>query len=500
MPAMYVPMSAVIFLLRLSSIATYPIYPTTEVVRRSDAASRKCCVAGYAFNEDLECVFAEPERLNYSTHDVRRMIQRPQRVTTVIASVQGLTCGDVRDVSSRHRPRDDFPGIYSIFRVPRNFCIENMINGTTVLIKCAEAGTEMTLDRENSTTVVTKTTTTTTTITTTTIITVTTITTITTINVRNASSKNEDETEIIYHCNDLRAVFFWGAQTYMDTNLAHVVLSTIVVVVYLSIPELGKGIYNRAVLRHNVCLLLQGCFLLFLGYCNLCGVPISDDFETLLWIVMQYFTNATVFWLNVICFDMALSITRFRWMMGSGQQTCQEENRRLLLYGALAWGGALLPAIVAVVLEFCPGIPEDLPFKPNYRRYHDGPNYVVNLYFFGIPLLTLFWNNVLFAFTTYKIIRIRRSTEIATRNHTNALRKKYFLFLQLYLLMGAPWFFGLLLACMNKLVVMKICRLIWPILWLLMLATHKKLRRKLKLRCVKKKRKIVATISSRQLQ
>lgn len=485
---MHVPMSAkMIFLLRLVSIATYPIYQ--EVVHRP-AASKKCCVAGYAFNEDLECVRTEPDKLNCCAYDAWRTIssQHPQRITTVIASVQGLSCdGEKDDADSRHRPRD-LPYIYSIFRASRDFCIENMINGTTVLIKCAEAG-EVTLDRENltGTTVVMKTTTTT-------IVTVTTISTITAISVKNVSSREEDETEVVYHCNDLRTVFFWGAQTYMDTNVAHVVLSTIVVVVYLSVPELGRGIYNRAVLRHNVCLLLQGCLLMFLGYCNLCGVPISDDFETLLWIAMQYFTNATVFWLNVICFDMALSITRFRWMMGSGQQTSQEANRRLLLYGVFAWGGAFLPAVVAVILEFCPGIPEDLPLKPNYRRYHDGPNYVVNIYFFGIPLLTLFWNNVLFVFTTYKIIRIQRSTEIATRNHTNVLRKKYFLFLQLYLLMGAPWFFGLLFACMNKLVVMKICRLIWPILWLLMLAGHKKLRRKLanKLQCVKKKRETIS--------
>lgn len=510
---MLVPSSAAFFLLLrlLVTIAAHPIHPTTssEIARRPDASPNKCCVAGYVFNEDLECVHhAKLDRLNYTMHDhawrtISSSQQHPQRIVTVIASTQGLNCRDNEEDndSSRRRPRD-LPHIYSIFRALRDYCIENMINGTTVLIKCAEVGSGVTPDGENSTTVVMKTTKTTST-TTTTVITVTTVTTITTVSVATNVSSREGEEEIVHHCNDLRSLFFWGAQTYMDTNVAHVVLSTIVVVVYLSVPELGRSIYNRAVLRHNVCLLLQGCLLTFLAYCNLCGVPMSDDFETLLWILMQYFTNATVFWLNVICFDMALSITRFRWMMGSGQQTSREENRRLLLYGVFAWGGALLPAVVAVILEFCPGISEDLPLKPNYRRYHGGPNYVVNIYFFGIPLLTLFWNNVLFAFTTYKIIRIQRSTEIATRNHTNVLRKKYFLFLQLYLLMGAPWFFGLLLACMNNLVVMKICRLIWPILWLLMLATHKKLRRKLvnKLRRVKKKRPdIITTISSRQLQ
>lgn len=473
--------SVAICLLFASCVATHP----TRVVQRTDPP-RKCCVPDYAFNEDFECVHVEPDKLNYTTHDALRTIEsrHPSRqIVTVIASVQGLSCVD--DDVGATRP------IHATLRIPGEYCIENMINGTAVIAKCPDSDSQVISDRENSTgkAVMMKTTTTT-------IITVTTITTITTINLMNASSNTskEEKKEILYHGSDLRTVYFWGAQTYMDTNVVHVILCIIVVVVYLSIPELGKNIYNRAVLRHNFCLLVQGCMLQFLGYCHLCDCPMNDNFAVLLWILQQYFTNATVFWLNVICFDMTLSITRFRWIVGSNNAN-QEENRRFLLYSAFAWGGALIPAVVAFILEFCPGVPEDLPLKPNYRRYLYGPNYIVNIYFFGIPLITLFLNNVLFIFTTYKIIRIQRSTEIATRNHTNVLRKKYFLFLQMYLLMGAPWFFGLLFACLNKLVVLKICRMIWPILWLLMLATDKKLRQKLtgKLRCIKKKQEATTT-------
>lgn len=460
---------AILLLCHVSIIATYP---TTKVVHETSAPI-KCCVADHAFDENLECVHVETSKFNYSTHDTWQTMSSNhlQQIVTVIASVPGLSCH--REDTSHHLLRG-----YAMFLAPKDYCIENMMNGTTVLVKCAG----MTLKKENwpETIMMTKSKV---------IITVTTITTITTISVASNATK-EDKEIIVHHSNDLRMVFFWGAQTYMDTNVAHVILCTIVVVVYLSVPKLGKSIYNRAVLRHNLCLLLQGCILMLLGFCELCECPISDNLATFLWIMLQYFTNATVFWLNVICFDMTLSITRFRWMVGSGQQTSQEKNRRFLLYGVLAWGGALIPAIVAFVLEFYPGIPDDFPVKPNYRQYRDGPNFIVNIYFFGIPLLTLFWNNVLFVFTTYKIIRIQQSTEIATRNNTNALRKKYFLFLQLYLLMGAPWFFGLLFACLNKLVILKICRMIWPILWLLMLVTHKKMRQKLanKLRCLKKKR------------
>lgn len=451
----------------------------TEVLHETNAPI-KCCVADYAFDENLECVHVEPNKFSYSTHDSWQTISsdRLQQIVAVLASVPGLNCHGEDADTNRH----PLCG-YGTFLTSKDYCIENMINGTIVLVKCAE----LALKKRNWTETITMTKTTM-------IITVTTITTVTNINVASNVTK-EDREEIVHHNNDLRMVFFWGAQTYMDTNVAHVVLCTIVVVVYLSVPKLGKSIYNRSVLRHNVCLLLQGCILMFLGFCELCECPISDEFAAFLWIMLQYFTNATVFWLNVICFDMTLSITRFRWMVGSGQQTSQEENRRLLLYGVFAWGGALIPAIVAFILEFYPEVPDDFPLKPNYRQYRDGPNFVVNIYFFGIPLLTLFWNNVLFIFTTYKIIRIQQSTEIATRNNTNALKKKYFLFLQLYLLMGAPWFFGLLFACLNKLVVLKICRMIWPVLWLLMLASHKKMRQKIanKLPCIREKREATAT-------
>ncbi|XP_014476211.1 PREDICTED: G-protein coupled receptor Mth2-like [Dinoponera quadriceps] len=461
------------FLCVISNAVTYPTMSAIRHRVTEDTPPRKCCVAGYAFNEDLECVHVEDlGRLNYTMDDTWRAQQ--ERIATVIVSAaQGLNCHEEASASSNHLRRSYAP----TFHTSTQYCVEKMTNGTSVLAKCPPVSSGaaaffltlmMSARNKVSTTVMTIN-----------------RTSVTSTDTQDVSKKEE----VTYCSHGLSAVVFWGAQTYMGTNVAHVVLCIIVVAVYLSVPELGKKIYNRAVLRHNVCLLLQGSILTFLAFCDLCECPVTDNFTVFLWIALQYFTNATGFWLNVICFDMTLSITRFRWMAGTAQRNSREEYRRLLIYGVFAWGSALIPAVVALILEYVPGIPEDFPLKPNYRHYRDGPNIVVNLYFFGIPLLTLFWNNVLFVFTTYKIVRIQRSTEIATRGQNNALRKKYFLFLQLYLLMGSPWFFGSLLACLNNLVILKVCRLVQPILWLLMLVGHKKLRRKLtdKLRCFERR-------------
>ncbi|XP_063978662.1 probable G-protein coupled receptor Mth-like 1 [Diachasmimorpha longicaudata] len=296
-----------------------------------------------------------------------------------------------------------------------------------------------------------------------------------------------DGKTIIAKCVDQRSsilglgsVIFWGAQTYMSTNLAHMILCIVVVLVYLSVPELGRGLYNRAVVRHNICLLMQGVVLQLLGYCELKDCRINDHVMILLWLILQYFTIATVFWLNGISFDMTLAITKFRWIGQNAHKSGEVESRKLLMYSIFAWGGPLLPALLAALCDYIPQVPQHFVLKPNYLNYRNGPSAVVNLYFFLLPAFVLLLNNILFVFTTHRIVKIQRSTEIATRNQKNILTKKYFLFLRLYLLMGAPWFFGMLLACLNILIVLKICRMIQPILWLVMLTTHKDILKRVK--------------------
>lgn len=314
-----------------------------------------------------------------------------------------------------------------------------------------------------------------------------------TLPVENASEKDlcVDDTIngriVLVKCTDhsssilgLGSVVFWGAQTYMSTNLAHMILCIAVIIVYLSVPELGRGLYNRAVVRHTICLLMQGVTLQLLGYCELNDWQINDHLMIFIWLVLQYFTIATVFWLNGICFDMTLAIIRFQWVGHNAHKSGEGEERKLLMYSVTAWGGSLLPTLLAGLCDYIPQVPSHFILKPNYLNYKNGQSTAVSLYFFLLPAVILLLNNVLFVCTTWRIIRIQRSTEMATRNQRNILRKKYFLFLRLYLLMGAPWFFGMLLACLNILIVLKICRLIQPVLWLLMLTTHRDLRRRVK--------------------
>ncbi|XP_012265171.2 G-protein coupled receptor Mth2-like [Athalia rosae] len=285
------------------------------------------------------------------------------------------------------------------------------------------------------------------------------------------------ETKVTSGCDSvLTTIRFWGADIAMHMNITHVVLCVFVVLLYLAFYDIGRRTYNRAVLIHNACLLCMGCTLTVLGVFTLCHHELHHIVAVLLWLTLQFFTLASTFWLNVICFDMTLVITQFRWLVGSFDNSAREENRRFHMYGIFAWGSAVIPTLLAGIMEICAVGSVSPVLRADYTKYHDGPNTTVNLYFFLLPLITLFFNNILFVYTSYKIFVIQRSTAIVNKNQSNVLWKKYFLFLRLYLLMGAPWFFGMLMACMNQLWILKTCRIAQPILWILMLVTHKKIR------------------------
>lgn len=267
----------------------------------------------------------------------------------------------------------------------------------------------------------------------------------------------------------------WGANTYMSANVAHVVLCVVVVTLYCCVPELGKSLYNRAVLRHYVALMIMGCLL---SYIDLMAHSPSDTAIRVIWLMLQYFTLATIFWLNAVCVHMAKVITQMR----AATADRDEDDYLLYVYGICTWGGALIPTLTAAFFEFSPHVPRDFVLKANYPDFRNGPKFVVNMYFFLLPVVTLFLNNVLFIFTSYKIVRICRSTKIATSTQRNQMKRSYALFVKLYVFMGSPWLFGSIFALMNNLIVIKVCRVGQPMVWLLTLLGDRHFRRNFRLR------------------
>ncbi|KAI4501210.1 hypothetical protein M0802_003583 [Mischocyttarus mexicanus] len=212
---------------------------------------RKCCIDGYLFDEELSCV-----NVIEDNHFLEEM------GTEILA--YELSCKKLDVTWTEHGPNNSWA--YTTVDFQNDYCLETTMNGTQVLARCLE----LSKMNENSTLEAS-------------IISMTTM------------SKAYNKTTRI--CNDKNRTKrwesnFWGTSSYMPSNTAHMVFCILVVVIYMAIPELRKGIYNQAVLQHNISLLGLGLVLSILNYGK---YPMADDLIIILWLCMQFFTVATVF-------------------------------------------------------------------------------------------------------------------------------------------------------------------------------------------------------------
>ncbi|XP_076243796.1 uncharacterized protein LOC143184941 isoform X2 [Calliopsis andreniformis] len=254
----------------------------------------------------------------------------------------------------------------------------------------------------------------------------------------------ENETRL-WHCDSVfTSLNFWGANIVIFANAIYIVPYIIVVLVYAVVPNLSVRAYNKAVISYNASRL-----------------------------TIMFFTIASTFWLLVICIDITLTITRFRRASPNDSTTRyrEEEKRKFTTYAIWTWGGSLLPTALACVAELSPLLPKSSPIRPNFDKFQDGANIAVILYVASFPALICLANSILFCYTSYKMYIIQKSTKLAAMN-SNSLkirtaRKRYFLFLRLYLLMDAPWITSALAAAFTDLWVLKFLRMIQPMLMLL---------------------------------
>ncbi|XP_046743622.1 uncharacterized protein LOC124409810 [Diprion similis] len=273
--------------------------------------------------------------------------------------------------------------------------------------------------------------------------------------------------------NIFTPIFPWGASIVIGANLIYIIPFVVVVVFCIFVPELRNRAYDKAVLNYSACHIFIAVVLAVMGYFFLCHKPMRPAWLYIVFgLLLQFVTIATVFWLNVICLEMTLAITRLRWRHGN-DITGSAENRKSWKYAAYAWGGSFAITAITCFIELCPWIPTSSLLKPNFERVNDGPNYPVIFYVSVAPAITLVLNNILFIYTTYKVIIIRKSTAVASENNKN-IRKKYFMFLRLYLVMDAPSIVGIMASIYPEIWILKFIRIIQPILMLLAILPKKK--------------------------
>ncbi|XP_046613321.1 uncharacterized protein LOC124301853 [Neodiprion virginianus] len=274
-------------------------------------------------------------------------------------------------------------------------------------------------------------------------------------------------------------IFPWGASIVIGAYLIHGIPFVIVVVLCILDPELRNRAYDKAVLSCCICQVCIAVVLSVMGYFFLCYELLRPTWLYIVFgLMLQFTTIGAVCWLNVICLEMTLAITRLRWRHGN-DMTGSVEARKSFKYAAYVWGSSSVFTAITCFIELCPWIPTTSVLKPNFESVYDGVNYKVIFYVGLAPVITFILNNVLFIYTTYKVVNIRKSTVVASENNRKT-KKKYFMYLRLYLVMDAPSIIGVISSIYPEIWVLKFIRMIQPISMLLAILPQKKFCRALR--------------------
>ncbi|KAK2584501.1 hypothetical protein KPH14_006874 [Odynerus spinipes] len=267
----------------------------------------------------------------------------------------------------------------------------------------------------------------------------------------------------------LTPLSFWGANIVVFANVIYIAPYVIVIFIYSTVSGIRKRAYDGAVISYNITQIVLNSILIAVGWLILCQATVHISVYTFSCLALMFLSISSTFWLFVICIDMTLVITRFRWTPPADpKQQRTQEKRKFLVYSAWVWGASFVPTAFACIVELSSFVPESSPIKPNFGNFANGPNVAVIVYVATLPVLVCLMNSALFFYTTYKIITMKKSTSIASKTSTKA-KESYFMFLKLYFLMDAPWVTSTLGAIYTELWVFKFFRMIQPILMLIVI-------------------------------
>lgn len=274
------------------------------------------------------------------------------------------------------------------------------------------------------------------------------------------------------HCDNIfSSLNFWGVNIVIFANIIYIIPYFIVVLIYYIIPDVKTRAYHKAVISYNVTQIILNIIIIAIGTCILCHISIHSNIYVILGLILMFLTISSTSWLFVICIDMTLVITRFRSTLPTDTNQ-QQERKKFLIYAICTWTSSLLP-VLACVADLTTLLPISSPIRPNFHRFNDGINLTAILYVTIFPALTCFANTILFLYTFYKMILIRKSTSFATENNgitkINEAKKQFIVYLKLYLLMDSPWITSGLAAAFNELWILKFFRMIQPMLMLLVI-------------------------------
>ncbi|XP_046668898.1 probable G-protein coupled receptor Mth-like 1 isoform X2 [Homalodisca vitripennis] len=208
---------------------------------------------------------------------------------------------------------------------------------------------------------------------------------------------------------------------------------------HLWLPELRKTLHSRVLIAHVSCLLVG---YLCMATVNLASIPAPSTLCSSAAFTIQFSILAAVFWLNVMCVDIAWTFSGLRAPKAS--LTLDSDGHKFLYYSLYAWGSTSAISAVTAFLEFSPAVPSSSRFKPSFGAVACWFQYseAILLLMYGPMFVLLLSNIALFVYTACKIRRTQQDTANMVQHAGSRLRDnkdRFSLYLKLFGLMGVTW-------------------------------------------------------------
>ncbi|XP_075220820.1 putative G-protein coupled receptor Mth-like 1 [Lycorma delicatula] len=207
---------------------------------------------------------------------------------------------------------------------------------------------------------------------------------------------------------------------------------TVTLIASCLLPSTYHVLHWRCQTNHVACLLLGD---LILAIVQLSGNALPPTACVTLAISMHFLFLAAFFWLNTMCFNIWWTFRDLRpTSLDKGQEVC-----RLRMYQLYAWGGPLLIAGIAAIMDTLPDDAHPGLIRPKFgeeRCWFYGDAEIFS-YFFGPIGILLLLNMTLFVATARELTCGLWKTEVVKSNTERATLGR--VCIKLVVVMGITW-------------------------------------------------------------
>ncbi|XP_026735178.1 probable G-protein coupled receptor Mth-like 3 [Trichoplusia ni] len=175
------------------------------------------------------------------------------------------------------------------------------------------------------------------------------------------------------------------------------------------------------------------CISMALGFLSLGVLQLSPGFRgqicTITGFLVYTWMMATFFWMNVICINVYRTVLDATYLK-------KTERKQYFYYSCYAWGCTILFLTVTLITNFAEGD----HWKPGFGNnscWFNGRTETW-IFFYGPIAVLITANVILFALSSFTLLRHTRKYEV---NTLNFLKHKFLLSLKLFLVMGMSWIF-----------------------------------------------------------